>query len=169
MAQTDTEILGRVLKDFAQDEKSHAAYCKKVEDWYKTYRGVLEIRSNAAGWTSRQHPPYVHQVVETMIASAVDPDPSWRVKPRPRHDSQEAVEAHRAGAQANEWLLAEQADCDHLGEKATVFAKQMMIAGLSVYKTGWDFQETKRKRQAVIHKEVVDAHDTLIGHQPVLG
>jgi hypothetical protein len=79
------------------------------------------------------------------------------------------VEELRLGAQANEWLLAEQADCDHLGEKQTVFAKQMMIAGLSVYKTGWNFQEERKKRQAIQEREIIDEHDSLIGHHRVLG
>ncbi len=161
----DDKLLGEVLKNFAQDEKSHSDFTRKVEERYKAYRGVLEVRSKAAGWTSRQHPPYIHQIVETMCASLLDPDPRWRVKPRPRMASDAEIEQLRDGAKANELLLAQQADCDRLGGKQVVFAKQCLIAGLSVYKTFWNFTEQTAKRQAVVHEPVHDDEDHLIGFQ----
>lgn len=145
----DTAVVGLVMKNFGQDESAHHAFCQKVEERYKAYRGVLEIRSKAAGWTSRQHPPYVHQIVETMIASMIDPQPQWRVRPRPMlaDPSEEAL--LRDGAQANEWLLNQQAACDRLGEKQVLFAKQCLITGLSVYKTFWNFVEEPGKRKVM--------------------
>ncbi len=162
---TDT-LLGEVLKNFAQDEASHNDYTRKVEEWYKAYRGVLEIRSKAAGWTSRQHPPYIHQVIETMVSSMLDPDPRWKVKPRPRMADDAEIQQLRDGAKANELLLAQQADCDRLGEKQVLFAKQCLIAGLSVYKTFWQFTETAGKRQAIVHEPVHDSEDYLLGFEP---
>ncbi len=75
-------LVGECIRNYGQDEKPHQSFCNKVEDWYKAYRGVLEIRSKAAGWTSKQHPPYIHQVIETKAAGLIDPDPSWRVRRR---------------------------------------------------------------------------------------
>jgi hypothetical protein len=49
-----------------------------VDAWYRAYRGVIEQRSKAADWTSKLHPPYVFQVVETLTANVVDPRPRWR-------------------------------------------------------------------------------------------
>ncbi len=168
--QSDKDALvGECIRNYSQDEKPHQAFCNKVEDWYKSYRGVLEVRSKAAAWTSKQHPPYIHQVIETKAAGLVDADPSWRVKPRPRMASPEDVQMWADGAKANELLLAQQADCDHLGEKQMLFAKQALIAGLSVYKTSWRYQEGSKRRQQVVHDPVSDQYDNVIGYQSRLG
>lgn len=170
LAQADNDqLLGEVLANFAQDEKPHAQFCANVESWYKAYRAVLEVRSQAAGWTSKQHPPYAYQVVETLAASLIDPRPTWRVKPRPRLADPAEIQQLRDGAEVNALLLAQQADCDHLGEKQVVFAKQALIAGLSVYKTFWNYQEGAKPRQSLIHEPVTDEHDNVIGIQSRIG
>lgn len=164
---TDT-LLGMVLKNFAQDDKSHSEWVRKVEGWYKAFHAILEVRSKAAGWTSRQHPPYVHQIIQTLEAALADPDPTWSVRPRPRVADPAEIAQLKAGAKANELLLDQQADCDHLGEKQVVFAKQVLISGLGVYKTFWNYAEHVKREQAVVHAEVLDGHDNLIGYQPKL-
>src|SRR5690349_20244892 len=171
MDQSDKDsVLGEVLKNFAQDEKVHDPFVDKTEERYKAYRGVLENKSKAAGWTSKQHPPYIHQVIETEIASMVDPDPKWRVRPRPLMASPDQVQQLRDGAKANESILSQQADCSKFGEKQVLFAKQCMVAGLSVYKTFWDFREEPRKRQAIIHEPVYHpVSEQVVGYQPRAG
>src|SRR3989442_480423 len=134
-ARNDEQVVAECLKGFAQDEKARQVYLTKVEARYKAYRGILEIRSKAAGWTSKQHPPYILQVIESMVANVIDPRPGWHVRCRPRYDDPAEVELLQQGARANELLLQQQADCDRLGEKEPLFAKQVLIAGLSVYKT----------------------------------
>lgn len=168
-ASDTAALVGECIRNYAQDEKPHQAFCNKVENWYKAYRAVLEVRSKAAGWTSKQHPPYIHQVIETKASGLVDPDPAWKVRARPRMADPGDIKMWEDGAKANELLLNQQADCDNLGEKQVMFAKQALIAGLSVYKTYWRFQEGTSKRQALVHEPVVDQHDNVLGYQARMG
>jgi hypothetical protein len=144
------DIVGRVMKAFDQDNKAHRDFALSVDKRYRAYRGVLEQRSNAASWTNKQHPPYILQIIETMIASSLDPDPTWRVKARPKMASPAVIDAESDGAKAMEILLTEQLDIDHFAEKQRPFAMQGYIAGLSVLKPYWRYSEgTKKTLQEV--------------------
>lgn len=135
------DIVGRVLRAFDQDLKAHRDFATNVDRRYRAYRGVLERRSEAASWTNKQHPPYILQIVETMIASSLDSNPSWRIKARPKMTSAENIDAEAAGAKAMQILLTEQLDIDHFAEKQRPFAMQGYIAGLTVMKNYWRFSE----------------------------
>src|SRR5437763_244722 len=138
---SDEALVNECMEGYNEDKNSHDDFLRKVEKRYKAYRGVLEMRSRAAVWTSKQHPPYAFQVIETMCANLIDPTPSWKVVARPRIADPSEVMKWREGAKANEILLTQQAETDHLGEKQIVFVKQALITGLSVYKTFWNYGE----------------------------
>jgi len=143
------ELVGRVIKDFGEDEKPHSLYVRNVDQWYKAYRGVLEIQSKAAEWRSKLAPAYIFQVVETLTANVVDANPRWAVKPQPRMAPEAEIKLWRTGARANELLLAEQIRSDRLAEKKMAFAKQAFIANLSVWKTYWCYEQGVSRRQEV--------------------
>jgi hypothetical protein len=140
------DIVGRVMKAFDQDDKPHRDFALAVDRRYRAYRGILEQRSRSASWTNKQHPPYILQIIETMIASALDPDPRWQVKARPKMASPAIIEAEANGAKAMEILLTEQLDVDHFAEKQRPFAMQGFIAGLSVLKNYWRYSEGTKNR-----------------------
>jgi hypothetical protein len=154
VADKPADIVGKVIRDFEADLKPHDQFARNVDAWYRAYRGVIEQRSKAADWTSKLHPPYVFQVVETLTANVVDPRPRWRVKPRAVSGDPRYIQMLTDGARANELLLSEQIDQDCLAEKQMLFAKQAFIAGLSVYKTQWLFAERDVSQQTVVDGEV---------------
>lgn len=147
----DDQLLARCLNGFSEDER-HARnhYHQKWRKAYKAYRGVLEVSSDAAAWSSRQHPPLAFQVLETMTANAVDPNPRWRVRPRARFASPADIDRYRSGARANELVLAEQVETDHFAEKQRSHALQALICGMSVRKNGWLYREGTVREQRMV-------------------
>lgn len=152
-ARKPSDVVGKVLRDFEKDLKPHDLYAMEVDRWYRAYRGLMEIRSKAADWTSKLHPAYGFQVIETLVASVVDPSLRWRVRGRPRMDSPAEIQRFRDGARANEILLSEQVDIDHFAEKQMLFAKQAFIAQMSVYKTYWQYAERDVPQQSVVYDD----------------
>lgn len=152
MADKPADIVGKVIKDFDEDKRPHDKFVKDVETWYRGFYGVIEQRSTAADWTNKHAPRYAHQVIETLCANVVDPKPRWDVRAQPSMADAAHLAVLREGAKANELLLGEQIECDHFAEKQMVFSKQAMIAGLSVFKTYWRYEEREVRRQAVVHK-----------------
>ena len=133
-------IVGYCLRGVHEDEKSHDLFCQKVERNYRAWRGILERRSEAAGWTNKQHPPLIYQAIDTLLAGLLDPTPTWRLRARPRMagiTEQPNVQQLKAGVRANELLLADQLQVDCYGEKQTLFHQQGLIAGLTCAKNFW--------------------------------
>jgi hypothetical protein len=139
------DVVGRVMQGFEQDEKSHRDFRLNADRRYRAYRGILEQRSDAASWTNKQHPPYILQIIETMIASSLDPNPAWQVKARPKMADPSLIAREADGAKAMQILLTEQLDIDHFAEKERPFAMQGYITGLTVLKNYWRYSEGTRK------------------------
>jgi hypothetical protein len=77
-------IMDYCMDGFGEDEKSHGILCGKIEENYRSWRGILERRSDAAGWTNKQHPALAYQAIDTLLAGLLDPNPTWRLRARPR-------------------------------------------------------------------------------------
>jgi hypothetical protein len=133
-------ILNYCLRGFHEDEKSHDLLCGKIEHRYRAWRGLLERRSEAASWTNKQHPALVYQAIDTLLSGLLDPNPSWRLRARPRMTAPGEVpnvEELKAGVKANELLLNDELLVDGYGEKQVVFLLQNLICGLTVQKNFW--------------------------------
>lgn len=118
----------------------------------------MSITSEAADWTSKQHPPYIHQVIETITSSLVDPTFRFQVKPRPKALPQYQWQAHVKAAETLERLLAYELDTDDFDIKQRPFVLQGNIAGLTVGKTYWNSRKGYDKKlslqmEAVYHPD----------------
>src|SRR6266850_4023527 len=155
---TQPDHVGRVIAAFDQDSKSHRLFARKADERYRAYRGIIERRSEAATWNNKQHPPYILQVLETMVAGLIDPAPKWKVLARPRLAAESELAEYRTGAEALELLLAYQADADHYAEKQRTIYLQCLIAGLTVSKQYWRFSEgpAKRREQQLLPQHAAD-------------
>jgi hypothetical protein len=134
------DILAYCLRGFHEDEASHTKFATKVDANYRSWRAILERRSDAAGWTNKQRPALVYQAIDTILAGLVDPNPQWKLRARPRMvgpGESPNVEELEAGVRANELLLNDQLAVDGYAEKQGVFLLQNMIAGLTVSKSYW--------------------------------
>lgn len=136
-----SEAATRAVNDFEEARKHHDLFRKKADERYRAYRGILETRSEAAQWTSKQHPPLILQVVETTVANIIDSAPRMRIRPRPRSISSGDFQRHIAGCKAIERLLAYEFDVDRFAEKQRTYVLQGLITGLSVGKCYWKSQE----------------------------
>lgn len=165
----DTDLVGRCLKDYSTDAKSHTVFAKKADEHYRAYRAILDKRMDAATWTTKSHPPYVFQIIEVLIAGLVDPNPRWKLNAIPRSAQDADVQQMREGIKANELLLAYQAKCDKLVEKQRPLYLQAAITGLSVAKTYWLSREEERHRQVTEMVTVTDDDGNVIGQVPTLG
>jgi hypothetical protein len=133
-------MLNYCLRGLGEDEKSHDILCHKIESNYRAWRGILERRSEAAGWTNKQHPALAYQAIDTLLAGLLDPNPTWRLKARPRMvgpGDVPNVEELKAGIRANELLLNDELLVDGYAEKQVVFLLQNFICGLTVQKNYW--------------------------------
>jgi len=140
LPEAPESILTYCLRGFGEDEKSHDIFCHKVEKNYRAWRGILERRSDAAAWTNKQHPALAYQATDTLLAGVLDPNPTWRLRARPRMVGPGEVpniEDMKAGVRANELLLNDELLVDGYGEKQVVFLLQNFIAGLTVQKNFW--------------------------------
>jgi hypothetical protein len=127
----------------------HDAFCEKVRDRQNAYRGVLEIASDAAQWTSKLAPPFVGHIVESTLAGLVDDRFAFRVKPKPRFWDPGEFERVREGARAHEILHTCQLKEDHFSEKQWPFALQDAIVGLTVAKTFYRRDRMRRPQLEV--------------------
>lgn len=153
MAETlqNEDAFKKAMSQHDDMRQAHEDFVSKVEDRYKTYRGVLEVSSEAADWESKAHPPYIMHIVETSLASLIDQDLKFRVRPRPTLRNMadpQAMERAREGAEAHQILFDWQMRMDDFQSKQRPFVLQNAIAGLSVMKTSWI---TKKERRRYAH------------------
>lgn len=127
----------------------HDRFVEKLRKRYAAYRGELEIKSEAAQWTSKLHPPFVNHIVESTLAGVVDGRLTFRVRPRPRFYEPDEYERVKKGAKAHEILHDAQLKADRFHEKLRPFALQDAVAGLTVAKTHWR-RELRRTPQLTV-------------------
>lgn len=147
MADKLPEIVAKVRRDFDEDSKHHDIWARKVDRWYRAYRGAYEDQRDRAKWRSDVHPPYLLQIVETLCSGLMDTNPRWAVKPRPKAASEQEIVSLREGAKQLELLLSYQRDVDGMVLKQRQHRLQGLIAGLSVWKTYWQYEEKVETRQ----------------------
>jgi hypothetical protein len=162
------DLVSKVMKDLDEDLLVHKVFAQKVDERYRAYRGIIEVRSQAAQWTNTNHPAYVLQAIETMVSNLIESQPAWRLKVNPIMDDAQAVERLRQGARANELLLQHQLNIDYYAEKQRPFDLQGLIAGLTVSKQFW-WEKTGPKRSLEQYAEpVIDMFGVQIGEIPRL-
>lgn len=152
MPEPKRDVLSRCLRDFEEDCKTHDLWVQKVDRWYRSWRGVLEDNSAADAWRSSLHPPYILQIVETLVAGVLDPNPTWKVRARQRMTSTGELHAIAEGAKALEILLSAQREADGMIAKQRPHRLQGLIAGMTVWKPSWSLEE----RMVVRKQEVLE-------------
>ena len=152
MAEIDP--LAFALAGFESDRKSHDKWSNQVDQWYASWRGVAGDEIAKSGLRNKMHPPYLLQVFETLTAGVLDPHPVWPVSPRERMLNMDMVKSVQAGADSLEALLNYQRDRSKMVQKQRTHRVQGLVAGLTVWKTCWDYSERK-----VTHELLQDTVD----------
>lgn len=158
----------KALKGFDEDKLAHDKFREDVDRRYRAYRGLLEVRSNAAAWTNKQHPAYILQSIETMVGNLIDPNPKFRLRPVPVIGSVEEIQRLREGARANELLLQHQLTVDKFAEKQRPFALQGLIAGLTVRKQYWEYGQQVVRKLNYTEQPIHDLFGQQLGTAPLV-
>jgi hypothetical protein len=163
----DQTAFSRAVENFQKSEMFHTEFSRRVDRAYDAYRGLLSVSSEAADWTSKQHPPYIHQVIETITSSLVDPTFRFQVKPRPKAIPADQWQSHIKAAETLERLLAFELDTDDFDIKQRPFILQGNIAGLTVGKTFWNTKKgTEKKLQMGLEAQFHPDTGMHIGYLP---
>jgi hypothetical protein len=138
-----------------ESRTAHDEWVRKVDRRYKSYRGILDPKSQAAEWTHKLTPPYINHIVETTVANLADDEIKFAVKPRPKLYNPGELQNLRQGAKALELLLGWQMDADRVSEKQRALVLQNAIAGMSVAKVMW--RSSTRLRKKLVREPQVGA------------
>jgi len=143
--QKDQRAIQQVMDCITEGKRWHNSFAKRVDHRYEAWRGLLpENQDPPTGWRSNQHPPYLINIVEGMLASLEEQNPVWNVKPRVLPDmTMEDALASVDAAELSSYLIGHQMRIDGFSEKAGPYAHQDLIAGLSVGKVYWLKREGK--------------------------
>lgn len=167
--EQDRPAVERVVRDFEEAKRQHDTFVSFVERMYRAYRGVLEKQSEAAQWTSKLHPAYGLQLVESIVANMIDDRTTFQIKPRPMIDDLARIEEYVTGAKALENVIRYELEMARFSQKQRPFALQNSIAGLTVAKISWEYDESACRRYAQHEKEIRHPEtDEVIGTYPVL-
>lgn len=148
-SKQDTVVTQVVNRFDEARTQHHQAFTSQAEKRYKAYKGELERNTEAAEWTSKAHPAFALQVVETVTANMVEDNIRFKVRPRPRTTDQNEHALRREAARTIENLLRYQFEQDRFHEKQRPFALQSSIVGLTVAKPYWKYGHRQRTRNTL--------------------
>jgi hypothetical protein len=134
------------LKRVERSQQFHDRIVRENEKRFKAFEGKMERFSDAAQWQSQLHPPYLNHIVETHVASMVDDQFVYKVKPKPKLYSPQEFEKATLGAKAHEDLLRQQLANARFNEQQRPIALIAAVNGWSVMKTRWRNEVGPKKR-----------------------
>jgi len=146
-SEADQKVIKEVHDCIDEGKRWHNRFARKVERRYEAWRGMLpENNPPPPGWRSNQHPPYLINIVEGMLANLAEDQPDWIVRPRALPDmTGDELLAAVDNAQIASYLLQHQMRVDGFDEKTGPLAHQDLIAGMTVAKVFWLRKEAKIK------------------------
>jgi hypothetical protein len=152
--------LSKVLAAIDKAEPFHNNWVTKVEKRYRAYRGIAETKSEGPkppAWRSKLTTPYLLQISEGMLATMMDPKPTWEVTPKPQPG--EAIDAvndrlkkSKIASAGLQWAMDE----DDFALKQRPFMQQDLIVGASLAKVVWAYETKDATRLVPMTFEVTD-------------
>ena len=152
--------LSKVLAAVQSAEPFHNNWVGKVEKRYRAYRGIAEEKKEGPkppAWRSKLTTPYLLQISEGMLATMMDPKPTWEVTPKPQPG--EAIDAvndrlkkSKIASAGLQWAMDE----DDFALKQRPFMQQDLIVGASLAKVVWAYETKDQTRLVPMQFEVTD-------------
>lgn len=159
------------------ERRYHDAFVEKVERRYLSYRGLLDdgrnsgdggkdaTRNDEEDWHSNVTTPYVLQTCEGMLATMLEPSPSFNVRPRPKPDEPiDEVMQRMVAIDAIQDTLKYALDRASFAGCQRDFMQQDMIAGLSVLKDFWNRERRDVTRLVPVTLEIQNAYGDVVDH-----
>jgi hypothetical protein len=141
----ERDCIGLVNDRIAEAMRWHRTFASRVELRYAAWRAMAPENSPKT-WRSNLHPPHLISIVEGMISSMEEAQPTWKVRGRalPGMSMEEAV-AQSERAEINQQLLTHQMRVDRFAGKQRPWIQQDLIAGFTPGKIFW-LREQKDRR-----------------------
>jgi hypothetical protein len=158
------------------ERRYHDAFVEKVERRYMSYRGLIDDGKGGTGgkdtprldeedWHSNVTTPYVLQTCEGMLATMLEPSPSFNVRPRPKPDEPiDEVMQRILAIESIQDTLKYALDRASFAGCQRDFMQQDMIAGLSVLKDFWHRERRDVTRLVPVTLEIENAYGEIVDH-----
>lgn len=143
--EREQECLDKVDLRIAEAMRWHRSFAQRVELRYSAWRAMAPENAPKS-WRSQLHPPHLISIVEGMISSMEEQNPTWLVRGRavPGMELAEAV-AQQERAELATHLLTHQMRVDKFAGKQRGWIQQDLIAGMTPGKVSWLRDERTRK------------------------
>jgi hypothetical protein len=167
-ADNPPDELTLVTDAMQRAEKFHTGWVDKIEKRYRAYRGIAEKRqTDVPAWRSKLTTPYLLQLIEGMIATMLDPKPTWQVDPRPDPgEPLETILARQQDAKIATAALQAAMDDDQFFLKQRPFMQQDLITGVTVGKVVWAYECRELNKLVSVDLEVTDDFGVVHGTYP---
>jgi len=151
--------------DLAELRRDHDDFVRCIDKAEDALNGIYVRSAEVAQWNHSLTPRYVQHIVETTIASLIDPDLKFQIDARPKFYDADEFQRVRDGAKALEWLLDFQLKQDRFSDKQRDMMLQERIAGISWAKVYWK-KSTRMRKRLVSHEtfpqmEVTEEPETI--------
>jgi hypothetical protein len=145
------------------ERKYHDAFIERVERRYNAYRALSEQSPSEAesqeDWHSNVTTPYVLHTCEGMIATMLEPNPRFSVKPRPLPDEPlDSIASRLDVSRVLEDTLSYALERDGFAMKQRDFMQQDLIAGITVLKDYW---MTERRKVTKLGQSSTSIYDVM--------
>lgn len=110
---------------------------KDHQEAYRAYRGILDLRSKAATWENKQAPPYVFQIIDTIVGGHDFDTQQLKGKPRSRRMSREAAVSLKEAARYQSEVVRDQFSGDQARKKIDTHALQASTGRISFSRLYW--------------------------------
>jgi hypothetical protein len=156
--------LSKVLAAVESAEAFHNSWTQKIEKRYRAYRGIAEKKQeNVPAWRSKLTTPYLLQIAEGMLATMMDPKPTWEVAPKPLPGEpidavNDRLKKSKIASAGLQWAMDE----DDFALKQRPFMQQDLIVGCSLAKVVWAYETRDQTRLVPMNFEVTDDFGRII-------
>jgi hypothetical protein len=158
------EAVKLVLKKLGERRETHATLCSLYAERERSFYAQVDRNHPSRQWTDQMEPitpPYVMQVVDTVVANLSDDRTRFKVLPRPRMADRAELDLMAAGARAHELLLSYQLDRDRYNRKKASWIMQNAIKGVSPLKAFWHYETGTRPK--LVSRPVFDDYGNETG------
>ena len=127
LSPAQTKLALKLKAEIDRAEKPHKQRVDRYKRCDDVYNAIL--RPTDSRWRHDLHPPFVLQLIETVVSAIVEEPSEPVVKPLTPKDKDIAPKW--------ETLLLQQRDNDHRAEKWPLFVRGGLVRGLAVAKIAW--------------------------------
>lgn len=163
------EIVQEVIRRWDEAQGHHSYFVDAYDRRERSYKGVLNLASDAAKWRHHYHPPYAFNLIETIVSNTVEMGLTFNVRPAP-HANVSLDEAMQMLDQAEAVgdLLRHEHRVDEMDYKQRPIFLSAAIGGIGIGKPYWNYTKGSSRRQGVKMEAVHGPDGEVLLEVPVI-